>query len=390
VSGDVGPNSRTLAVLIPLGIANHAVLTGSRVIVSLDALSRGASAFTVGVLISLYALLPMFLSVPAGRLVDRIGARRPMLFGSVAIGISAVLPVAFPGMPALFVSATLLGIGFMAFQLAAQNTTGEIGGPAARARNFSLLALGYSVSSFAGPLVAGFAIDHFGYRAAFGIFALLPLIPIAVLAKGRLALPGPHENRAATPHGGIAALLRHRTLRRVFAANALLSLGWDLHTIFVPIYGAKIGLTASEIGGVLSAFAAGVFVVRFFMPTIGRKLREQQVLAASMLVAAAVFFAFPFLQSVATLFALSFTLGLGLGGGQPIVLSLLHMHAPPGRLGEAAGVRMALVNSMSFGTPIVLGAIGASVGIVPVFWTVGACLATGGLVARRSGRKSQS
>jgi MFS family permease len=225
---------------------------------------------------------------------------------------------------------------------------------------------------------------------AFGIFALLPLIPIAVLAKGRLALPGPHENRATTHHGGIAALLRHRTLRRVFAANALLSLGWDLHTIFVPIYGAKIGLSASEIGGVLSAFAAGVFVVRFFMPTIGRKLREQQVLAASMLVAAAVFFAFPFLQSVATLFALSFTLGLGLGGGQPIVLSLLHMHAPPGRLGEAAGVRMALVNSMSFGTPIVLGAIGASVGIVPVFWTVGACLATGGLVARRSGRKSQS
>ena len=390
MSGDIGPNSRTLAVLIPLGIANHAVLTGSRVIVSLDALSRGASAFTVGVLISLYALLPMFLSVPAGRLVDRIGARRPMLFGSVAIGISAVLPVAFPGMPALFVSATLLGIGFMAFQLAAQNTTGEIGGPAARARNFSLLALGYSVSSFAGPLVAGFAIDHFGYRAAFGIFALLPLIPIAVLTKGRLALPEPHENRATTPHGGIAALLRHRTLRRVFAANALLSLGWDLHTIFVPIYGAKIGLSASEIGGVLSAFAAGVFVVRFFMPTIGRKLREQQVLAASMLVAAAVFFAFPFLQSVTALFALSFTLGLGLGGGQPIVLSLLHTLARPGRLGEAAGVRMALVNSMSFGAPIVLGAIGASVGIVPVFWTVGACLATGGLVARRSGRKSQS
>jgi hypothetical protein len=102
VSDEARPDSRTLYALIPLGIANHAVLTGSRVIVALDALSMGASAFTVGVLVSLYALLPMFLSVVAGRLVDRVGARRPMLVGSVLIGIAATLPVALPGLPSLF------------------------------------------------------------------------------------------------------------------------------------------------------------------------------------------------------------------------------------------------------------------------------------------------
>ena len=386
MSFEARPDSRTLAALIPLGIANHAVFTGSRVIVALDALSRGASPFTVGVLVSLYALLPMFLSVVAGRVVDRIGARRPMLLGSVLIGVAATLPVAFPGLPSLFAGATLLGVGFMAFQLAAQNTTGEIGGPTARARNFSLLALGYSVSGFVGPLVAGFAIDHFGFRAAFATLALVPLIPIVVLARGKLALPGPHARGAVVHHGGIAALLRHRTLRRVFAVNALMSLGWDLHTIFVPIYGAKIGLSASQIGGVLSSFAAATFVVRFFMPTIARRLREHQVLSLALLLAGGVYFAFPFLQSAPALFALSFTLGLGLGAGQPVVMSLLHTHAPPGRIGEAAGIRMALVNSMSVAAPLVLGAIGASVGIVPVFWSVGACLATGGILARRAGR----
>jgi hypothetical protein len=90
VNGGAHADSRTLANLILLGIANHAVLAGSRVVVTLDALSMGVSAFTVGVLISLYALLPMFLSVAAGRLVDRIGARRPMLAGSVAIGMAAL------------------------------------------------------------------------------------------------------------------------------------------------------------------------------------------------------------------------------------------------------------------------------------------------------------
>ncbi len=386
MSGAARADSRTLATLILLGIANHSVLTGSRVVVALDALSMGASPFTVGVLISLYSLLPVFLSVATGRLVDRIGARRPMLAGSVAIGVGATLPVAFPGLPVLFASPILLGFGFMAFQIAAQNTTGGLGGPELRARNFSLLALGYSVSGFIGPLFAGFTIDHFGFRASFGAFALLTLIPLAVLRRGRLALPGPRQGAEAGHHGGVLALLRHKTLRRVFAINALLSLGWDLHTIFVPIYGAKIGLSALGIGSVLSSFAAATFVVRFFMPAISRRWRERQVLAIALLLAGAVYFVFPFSESVTTLLTLSFALGLGLGSGQPMVMSLLHAHAPAGRLGEAAGVRMSLINSMSFTAPLVLGAVGASVGIVPVFWSVGACLAAGGFLARRKER----
>ncbi len=77
----------------------------------------------------------------------------------------------------------------MAFQLAAQTATGEFGGLARRARNFTLLSLGFSVSGFVGPLAAGFAIDHFGFRAAFALFAVVPLIPLAVLANRRFELP---------------------------------------------------------------------------------------------------------------------------------------------------------------------------------------------------------
>jgi hypothetical protein len=71
-----------------------------------------------------------------------------------------------------------------------------------------------------------------------------------------------------------------------------------------------------------------------------------------------------------------------------MVMSLLHAHAPPGRIGEAVGVRMSLVNSMAVAVPLLLGGIGASVGIVSVFWSVGACLLTGGFLARRGGRRS--
>lgn len=378
---------RTLIKLILLGIANHAVLSGSRVTVALAALDKGATPLTVGVLMGLYALLPMIFAVAAGRFSDRVGVRRPMLVGTAGIALGAALPIAFPGLPILFASAAILGTGFMVFQVATQNVTGELGGPAERAHNFSLLALGYSTSGFIGPLVAGFAIDHLGFASTFAVLAAVPFVPLIVLTRGRLALPLPHAHDGPAHHGGVRVLLRHRTLRRLFAINALFAVGWDLFTVFVPIYGARIGLSASEIGLALSTFAAATFVVRFMMPRIVRRMPEQQVLIIALFVAGAVYLLFPFAQTAPSLLALSFCLGLGLGSGQPMVMALLHTHAPKGRMGEAAGVRMALVNTMAFAVPIVFGALGTTVGLAPVFYTVGACLTTGGLLARRASRR---
>ena len=378
---------RTLIKLILLGIANHAVLSGSRVTVALAALDKGATPLTVGVLMGLYALLPMIFAVAAGRFSDRVGVRRPMLVGTAGIAFGAALPIAFPGLPILFASAAILGTGFMVFQVATQNVTGELGGPAERAHNFSLLALGYSTSGFIGPLVAGFAIDHLGFASTFAVLAAVPFVPLIVLTRGRLALPLPHAHDGPAHHGGVRVLLRHRTLRRLFAINALFAVGWDLFTVFVPIYGARIGLSASEIGLALSTFAAATFVVRFMMPRIVRRMPEQQVLIIALFVAGAVYLLFPFAQTAPSLLALSFCLGLGLGSGQPMVMALLHTHAPKGRMGEAAGVRMALVNTMAFAVPIVFGALGTTVGLAPVFYTVGACLTTGGLLARRASRR---
>ena len=366
--GPRGDGRRTLAWLIPLGIANHSVLTGSRVTVSLSALDRGASPLTVGVLMALYALLPMLLAVAAGRFSDRAGVRRPMLIGTTAIAFGAALPILVPGMPMLFASAVILGSGFMMFQVATQNATGELGGPSERARNFSLLALGYSISGFIGPLAAGFMIDHQGFAATFALLAVVPFVPLLGLRSARLALPGPrrHEGGAAgAHHGGVRVLLRHRTLRRLFAINALFAVGWDLHSVFVPIYGARLGLTASEIGLVLSTFAAATFVVRLLMPAIARRCNEQQVLTIALFLAGGVYLLFPLAHTAPTLLVLSFCLGFGLGSGQPMVMALLHTHAPPGRMGEAAGVRMSLVNSMAFAVPLVFGALGASVGPCP-------------------------
>jgi MFS family permease len=374
---------RTLAACAVLLVCNHTVIAGSRVAVALDALHRGASPIAVGVLMATFALLPMACALHVGRMVDRIGVARPMIVGTLLIAAGVTLPVALPGLAALYVAAPLTGLGFMLFQVAVQRTVGDIGKPHDRAANFGLLALASSIANFAGPLAAGGSIDLVGHRAAFGVLAALPLVPLVVLASGRLDLPRVQQSDSGQAPRGLLDLLRFPELRRLFIVNAFVSVGWDVHTVFVPIYGTTLHLSGSEIGLILSSFAAASFIVRFALRWIVRRSSEQRILGCALLSAAVVYVVFPLVSNAAVLVVLSFNLGFGLGTGQPLVMSLLHANAPAGRMGEAAGVRISLIQSMAVVVPLVFGVVGSSFGLLAVFWATGVCLGAGGVAVNR-------
>ena len=169
---------RTLVTLVVFAVLNHIVFNGSRIAVSLFAIRLGAATATVGLLMGLFGLLPMFFSVMSGRFIDRVGVKMPMIAGSAIVLIGALIVPVLPGIGTLYVASTLIGTGFMLFQIAQQNIVGYIGPPERRAVNFSLVALGFSVSNFFGPTITGLLIDNFGFAATFGVLGWLPLIPI--------------------------------------------------------------------------------------------------------------------------------------------------------------------------------------------------------------------
>lgn len=378
---------RTLYFLIFITLLNHSAFAGSRVAVSLYAIHLHATPFTVGALMALYAVLPMLLAVSMGRLIDRIGTRFPMLLGSVSVGAGTLLPYLWHNLGALYPASVLIGSGFMMYQVAAQNSIGYLGRPEDRAMTFSLASLGFSVSGFTGPMIAGFGIDSIGHIATFAVFAAFPIVPIAVLGLNRLRLPQPHAHTASLEPGRrrIADLLRHRGLRPIFLASALLAAAWDMFNFAIPIYGSRIGLSASSIGLVLGSFSVATFVIRGLLPAISRRLTPWRLLTVSLGTAAAAFFLFPMLERAALLMVVAFLLGLGLGMSQPMVMSLLHNIAPPGRVGEAIGVRMSLVNFSQTVMPLLFGALGTALGMAPVFWATALLLSTGSFYARRRG-----
>jgi len=372
--------------IIALTVLTHTVFNGSRMLVSLYAIHLHASPFTVGALMSFYALLPMLFAVSAGRLVDRVGARWPMFGASVSVALGALLPFVWPRLETLYVTGTLIGTGFMVFHVAVNQVVGALGRSEDRAANFSWLALGFSVSGSLGPLLTGFAIDSVGHAQTFLLLFLFPLPPLIVLWLNRPALPLAKERKAGAGERRVMDLLRSRDLRRVFIASGLLSMGWDLYTFVIPIHGSRIGLSASTIGVIMGTFAVATFAVRLAMPLLVRRVKEWHTVTAALSITAGTYSLFPFFTSVPLLMSLSFVLGIGLGCSQPMVMALLYNTSPPGRQGEAVGVRTTVMNASHTVLPLAFGALGAALGMGPVFWSMAALLGAGAyFVNRRRG-----
>ena len=367
---------------VALNVLGHLAFVGARMTTSLFALKMGAPASTVGLVMALFAALPMLLSVSAGRLIDRMGPRGPLSAAFAALAAGALLPFVFPHVAALYFSSSILGVGFMFVHIGMNSVIGAHGRPADRPMNFAWLALAFSISGSLGPLIAGFAIEGLGHRNAFLLLAGFPLAALALLWARRRPLPRPERHAGATGHR-LFDLFRVPALRQAFLVSGVLATGWDLYSFLTPLYGAEIGLTAGAIGIVMATFAVATFVVRIVMRLAIRRVKQWAIITAAMSVAGASYLFFPFAKSASSLMALSFLLGLGLGCAQPVIMALLYEVAPPGRQSEAVGVRTTMINASQTGIPLVSGALAVAFGMAPVFWLLAACLLGGAVFVVR-------
>jgi MFS family permease len=365
-------------LIVLLTVLNQIGLKGSKMLVALYAIELHASGFTIGVLVSMYALFPLGLAVYAGRYSDRVGVRRPMVLGSLGMCCSLLIPAVAPSLAALFVSAALVGIANIFFHVASHNLIGALGDSAERTRNFGTFSLGAALSGMIGPMLVGLLIDRGGYALSYWVLTAISIVPgIALLGASRLipAHAGARPEQASA--GRVADLLRMPRLRATLLTSGIILTGIDLFNFYMPIHGRAIGLSASMIGLIVGMQAAAAFVVRLWMPWMSGRYGEMRVLTWSLAMAGITYFLFPGFHHPALLAAISFLLGLGLGCGQPLSIILTYNHSPPGRAGEALGLRLTVNKFTQILVPVMFGSLGSAFGILPIFWTNGALLLWG-------------
>jgi predicted MFS family arabinose efflux permease len=368
--------NRTLACLIGVQICINGCMSGVRMAAPLLCLRLGYGAATVGMLLALFAIVQLFLAIPAGRFADRNNLKRPVLLCTGFIMLGAGLAAAWPIFPVLCVAAMLTGGANGAAAITIQRRAGRLAhDPTQLKLVFSWMAIAPSIANFIGPFLAGLAIDLGGFRVCFALMALLACG--AWLLVRNAPDPPLSENKQEQAPGSAWDLLGNPRMRLLLLVNWLLSSCWDVHTFVLPILGHERGISASVIGTILGLFAVAATVVRLFLPHIVEHLREWAVITGAMVATAILFGVYPLTQSAWTMAACSILLGFSLGGVQPMIMSTLHQITPPHRQGEALGLRMISVNVSSILTPLVFGTVGAAIGVGSVFWAVGATIACG-------------
>ena len=381
-------SARALPLLIIGQLALHGAMAGQRMAAPLQALNGGHSPWAVGVLLALFAALPVLTAMGAGRMADRHGYHRPVRLAVLLTMAGAACALAACWLPGWWqfglncVGAAASGVGTNVGLIAIQRAAGQmVSSSTERMRVFSWLGMAPSLANVVGPVAAGFMIDAAGFGAAYALLMAMPLVSLWV-ARRVPVQAGPAAVAPRPPGSSRWDLLAAPGMKRLLFVNWLLSASWDVHSFAVPVLGHARGYSASTIGLVLGTFTAAVTLVRFAIPLLAHRLTEVVVLRTAMLLTGVVFSLYPFAATPWLMGGCALLLGLSLGSVQPMIMSTLHHLTPAQRHGEAIAFRSMALNFSSSVMPLVFGLAGTALGPGVLFWLMGAAVGGGSWAAR--------
>jgi len=259
-------NARLL-VLIVLSVLCYSVMMGGRLAISLTALKLTGSTATAGILMGIYAAVPIVVGLHAGRLIDRIGLRKPLVWTAALTLVGILLPGLWQGVPALAAASLINGFAFTIAAMALGNAAASLGTPEQRTSNIGWVFLGNSAGFALGPLMAGFGIDHLGHRASFLLLAALPAASLIMLgACMKQVPPGAMPARQQRPKGGLLRALNAPAMRPLVIVQVLAGSCLETFYFIVPLHGAQSGLSASTIGVITSCAFVSNCTSRMLVP----------------------------------------------------------------------------------------------------------------------------
>jgi MFS family permease len=358
-------------------------LHGTRPIISLYAYQSGASEALIGILVSVFALLPMLLAIRVGKWLDHYGAQRITLIGGGGMLFAAIIPALFPTLPTLFFSQMMMGFSQICVLVSLQKTVGNFSGH--RDKLIATFSLTGSLGELLGPLVNGFAYEHFGFSATFGISAVFVLIAISTglcLSKDSWKSGASISKFPSGQLGSTWRMLRQIDLRNALIISGLVLYSKDLFVAYFPIYATNLGISAGAIGMILSGMAGMSMVVRLKQSQLVRLFGRGRILFTTLIISGVTYVLIPFTTLPVILAGLAILLGGGLGLGQPLSLVFAMNSSPEGREGEVLGMRLTFNRGSQFGAPFLFGGIGSLSGLSPIFWVSGGILLLGAFITR--------
>ena len=304
----------------------------------------GVGYAALGLLLSLPNLATMLLQTPIGFLVDRFGARRPLVIGLMVMGGAVAGAGLAPGYGALMALMVLMGVGNSVFHpanyaiLAARIEPGRLG------RAFSIHTFAGSLGWAASPAVVVFLTALWSWHVALVITGLCGVaVALVILTQGReLDAPASSAPAPARVPGKRASLgrLLSAPMLLLFVymmMSAISNSGLNGFTVttLVELHGADLVTANAALTVLLVASAVGVLAGGVLAD---RTRRHDLIISAGFFVAAAFLVVIGLIPlPLAAIVAAMTVVGLARGAIQPSRDMMVRKVAPEGQVGAVFG-----------------------------------------------------
>ncbi|SDJ63076.1 MFS transporter [Natronorubrum texcoconense] len=390
---------RTIALAVIAGIFFGGVATGVA-FPTLPLLDERLiiSTLMLSVILSANRIARLFMNTPAGTIIDRVGARTPMIVGlftqalapfgyilglyvpEVVLGTIPIFgQVSLPGL--VFVLSRLFwGIGSAFVFIGAFATVTYVTTSDNRGRWVGYLRGGQSLGFPAGLILGGVLTDIASMEIAFLAAGLLALIAGTVAT---LVLPDIHggADTDSAKLRELPTLLRGRPAVLVIGfGNFTLQFLWGgviLATLarYASDFGLELSLLeAAGVSGVVMAvgvLTSGTTTV--IMGRVSDRVSDRTLLTLPAFCAMSVgFLVIAYVPTLEALFAAIFLIGLGMGAAAPALMAILGDLTPGDELGRMGGVYNVMGDiGLSLGPLVALPAVDA----IGFQWTYALCAA---------------
>jgi MFS family permease len=374
------------ALLINVALAQASIYV-MRPMITYRALENGATGYQIGLIASIYALVPLVVAVQMGRWVGRIG-EVPLLFAGCLSFIVLGISFAFlNNIMAIAAATALAGIAHLSNVAASQAMVASRSPHDLQDQNFGYFSFSTSMGHTFGPMLGGIIAGSSGVlprssTSAFvfaSILAFLALVPF-FLFKSVKEVRSQEERDAAGSIKARDVIKRPGIKPAIWTSLAVASTN-DVLVVILPLIGTELGISPVVIGAILSIRSAAAMVSRFSLGKLTKRFGSSTVMNFSIGISAVFLFASVYATTALTLAIVMAIVGFLLGIGQPLTMSIVSKKTPIEERAMAISIRLFGNRLGQFLVPLGAGALAAPFGAGAVFVGLAALIASAGAVS---------
>ncbi|HUL57171.1 MAG TPA: MFS transporter [Usitatibacter sp.] len=271
----------------------------------------------IGLPIMLFMLIVALGQPYLGSWSERVGRRRAMLVGAIMATVGFTGTALAYNLYDLILWRSLCALGYAMVFVAAQGYVLDRTGHQNRAQGFALFIGAIMVATVCGPSIGGILADNIGYRASFGVSALMALVSIFAINRlptVEVVVPGTQRAQRGPRMREIMALVvnkRFMTLTGLAAVPAKVILT-GVCFYLVPLYIVSIGNTSAMAGRMLMVYAVMMVVIVPLSASLSdATMRRDRYVSVGLIISGLSGLLLLLSESFLVLFGVVFLLGLG-------------------------------------------------------------------------------